>query len=573
MAAAPLPFLLRLVRKQRVKLLTSCICSAASAVFGLIPYVLVFRIAEQLLEPSIDWAPGRQFILLALVSILLRFALMAASTMLAHAAAFHVLYDLRVRLIEKLGKLPLGFFSEQHSGRVKKVAADDVERIEAFIAHHLPDLTASIVAPLLTAAYLFIVDWRLALAALLPIPAAYAVQGMMLMRGKRSTDMKRMHDLSEAMNGAIVEFIHAMPVIKSFNQTVHSFARYRHSVESYAALWSQIARRKTPLYTLFLLLLESGLLFIMLLGVWMYGQQMIPLPVLVLFLLLGVGLTAPLRQISTLGHMMQNNVEGVRRIQQLLEGKEQAEGLAAALPLPERFDIAFRQVRFGYEERQVLRGIDFVAEHGKVTALVGPSGAGKSTIAGLISRYWDVTEGAVKIGGVDVRDMRSEELLASISMVQQQPYLFNETIADNIRMGRPAATDAEVVEAAQAAHCHEFIMKLPLGYGTIAGEGGAMLKDAPIIILDEATASLDPENEVHLQRAITKLTHRKTVLVIAHRLKTIRGADSIIVVEQRRIAETGTHDELLAQGGLYHRLWQEQQKIGGWKIGGGHRPA
>lgn len=588
MAAAPLLFLLRLVRKQRVKLLASCICSAASAVFALIPYVLVFRIAEQLLEPSIDRAPVRQFILLALVSILLRFALMAASTMLAHAAAFHVLYDLRVRLIEKLGKLPLGFFSDQHSGRVKKVVADDVERIESFIAHHLPDLTASIVAPLLTAAYLFSVDWRLTIAALLPIPAAYAVQGIMLMRGKRSTDMKRMHDLSEAMNGAIVEFIHAMPVIKLFNQTVHSFARYRHSVESYAALWSQIARQKTPLYTLFLLLLESGLVFIMPMGVWMYGQQLITLSVLVLFLLLGVELTAPLRQISTLGHMMQNNMEGVRRIQQLLEEKEQSEGQAAAAPMPERFDIAFRQVRFGYEKRQVLRGIDFAAEHGKVTALVGPSGAGKSTAAQLIARFYEVTDGSIQIGGVDIRSIPQAQLMDMISFVFQDVPVVSDTVAANLRMGKADADERELIRAAEAAQAHEFIAALPDGYDTVIGEGGvhlsggerqriaiarAILKDAPVLILDEAFAFADAENEAKIQEALSRLLQDRTVIVIAHRLSSITDADRIVVLEDGAVAGQGTHAGLLRDCPLYAGLWKAHREAEAWSLDGGQEGA
>ncbi|GAV11779.1 ABC transporter ATP-binding protein [Paenibacillus sp. NAIST15-1] len=585
MATTPLPFMLRLVQKQRVKLIASCICSAAGAVFALVPYVLVFRITDLLLRSTVEWHDIRWLILMAFISILLRFILMGASTMLAHAAAFHVLYDLRACLIDKLGKLPLGFFSEQHSGRVKKIVADDVERIESFIAHHLPDLTASLVAPLLTIAYLFSVDWRLAIAALLPIPAAYAVQGIIFLRGRRSEDMKQMHHLSETMNGAIVEFVHAMPVIKSFNQTVHSFARYRNSVESYAALWGEIARKKTPLYTLFLLLLESGLLYIMPLGAWLYGQGSVTFPVLVLFLLLGVGLTAPLRQISTLAHMMQNNMEGVRRIQQLLAEEELSSSMTVCtgnMPTT-RFDISFQNVTFAYENRQVLHDIHFTAEHGKVTALVGPSGAGKSTAAQLIARFYEVSSGAIQVGGIDIRSIPPEQLMDMVSFVFQDVPIVSDTVAANLRMGKGEAQDDELISAAKAAQAHEFIMAMPNGYNTLIGEGGvhisggerqriaiarAILKDAPILILDEAFAFADAENEAKIQDALSRLMHQRTVIVIAHRLSSITDADCIVVLEDGHISGIGTHDELLAHNPLYAGMWIAHREADDWSLEG-----
>ncbi|MCE5173059.1 ABC transporter ATP-binding protein/permease [Paenibacillus profundus] len=578
-----LRFLLRLAGKQRRKLILSCLCSAASAVFALIPFVIVYRMAEGLLHPQADVSAVRQLILVACIAVLLRFALMGASTMLAHTAAFHVLYDLRVRLIEKLGKLPLGFFSTQHSGRLNKVIADDVERIESFIAHHLPDLTASIIAPLLTTAYLFAVDWRLGIAALLPIPAAFAVQGLMSAHGRRSDDMQRMHDLSETMNGAIVEFVHAMPVIKSFNQTVHSFARYRHSVESYASLWTQIARKKTPLYTLFLLLLESGLLFIMPAGVWLYGQGAITLSVLLLFLLLGVGLTAPLRQISTLGHMMQNNLEGVRRIEAVLSEEEQSVPTRSEANSPQRFDIDFRQVRFAYGEREVLKGIDLTAEHGKVTAFVGPSGAGKSTAAQLIARFFDPAAGEIRLGGFDIRSIPPEHLMDLLSFVFQDVPIVSDSVAANLRMGKEGASESDMIDAAQAAQAHDFISALPEGYNTRIGEGGvplsggerqrlaiarAILKNAPVLILDEAFAFADAENEAKIQDALSRLLHGKTVVVIAHRLSTIMDADRIVVFDDGQAAGIGTHDELLHSCPLYAGMWQAHRDAGEWSLEG-----
>ncbi|GIO45344.1 ABC transporter ATP-binding protein [Paenibacillus azoreducens] len=577
-----LAFLLRLAGTERIRLLLSCVCSAVSSLCALIPFVVVYRIAELVLADSIDAAAIGRLILIALIAVLFRFALMGISSMLAHAAAFRVLYDLRVRLIDKLGKLPLGFFGEQHSGRLKKVISDDVERIESFIAHHLPDLTASVVTPIITAIYLFTVDWRLAIAALLPVPAAFAVQLLMAARGKRSDDMKKMHDLSETMNGAIVEFVHAMPVIKSFNQTVHSFARYHDSVENYASLWTHIARKNTPLYVLYLLLLESGLLFILPAGLWMYERQAVTLPVLLLFLLLGVGLTTPLRQISTLSHMMQNNLESVRRIEAVLAEEEQKAD-EAGFRRPERYDIDFRQVRFSYGSREVLKGVQVKAEHGKVTAFVGPSGAGKSTAAQLIARFYDPSHGEIRLGGKDIRSYAPERLMDMVSFVFQDVPVISDTVFANLRMGKPDAELGELIHAAKAAQAHEFISTLPDGYDTLIGEGGislsggerqrlaiarAILKNAPVLILDEAFAFADAENESKIQEALSRLLQGKTVVVIAHRLSTIADADHIVVFDNGHIVGAGTHAELLEHCSLYSNMWQAHREAGEWSLTG-----
>ena len=543
----------------------------------------MYQLVDVVLHKPIDFIAVQKLIWIALVAILLRFFFMGISTMLAHAAAFHVLYDLRVTLIDKLGKLPLGFFSDQHSGGMKKIIADDVERIESFIAHHLPDLTASVIAPLLTVGYLFTVDWRLAIAALLPIPAAFAIQGLMAARGKRSEDMKRMHDLSENMNGAIVEFVHAMPVIKSFNQTVHSFARYHDSVENYANLWTQIARKKTPLYVLFLLLLESGLLFILPSGLWLYGQHEIKFSVLLLFLLLGVGLTAPLRQISTLSHMMQNNLESVRRIQAVLDEEEQAVLEQSSNVIPERYDIHFHKVHFSYGDREVLKGIDLMAGHGKVTALVGPSGAGKSTAAQLVVRFFDPAHGKLTLGGIDLRLIAPEQLMDLVSFVFQDVPVLSDTVSANLRMGKDDADDNELIQAALAAQAHEFIVALPDGYDTLIGDGGvslsggerqrlaiarAILKNAPVLILDEAFAFADAENESKIQMALSNLLKSKTVIVIAHRLSTIVDADCIVVFDNGHVIAQGTHMELIQHCSLYASMWQAHRQAGDWSLEG-----
>lgn len=579
-----LRFMLRMADKRRVRLALSCLCSAAGALFAMIPYIVVYRIADELLRAPADMAAVRRLIVIALIAIAARFAFMGISTALAHGAAFHLLYDMRVRLIEKLGKLPLGYFGTQHSGRLKKVVADDVERIESFIAHHLPDLTASVVAPLVTAIYLFTVDWRLAIAALLPIPAAFAVQGWMAARGRRRDDMKRMHAISESMNGAIVEFVHAMPVIKSFNQTVHTFTRFRFSAERYAELWTRIARNKVPLYTLFMLLLESGMLFVLPFGVWLHAQNEITLPVLLLFLLLGVGLTAPLRQISTLAHMMQNNIEGVLRIQAVLDEKEQTASAhdGSSSQTPQTFEITFREVRFGYGEREVLKGVTLTAEHGKVTAFVGPSGAGKSTAAQLIARFYDPMYGHISLGGIDVSAIPPERLTDMVSFVFQDVPIVSDMISANLRMGKEDADESELELAARAAQAHSFITALPEGYETRIGDGGvslsggerqrlaiarAILKNAPVLVLDEAFAYADAENEANIQEALSRLLEGKTVVVIAHRLSTIMDADRIVVFEDGEVSGIGTHEELLQRNSLYAGMWSAYREAEQWSLG------
>lgn len=548
------------------------------------PMGLLFFILASLFEaaPTVEQIVWWAAILLVLFAIQAVFG--GLGQIEAQSRGASIMKEVRLRLGEHLRKLPMGFFASNDQGDISHTLLANVDEAEMILTHLFNQFIGAVTLPVVSALFLLAVDWRLALAVLVSVPLALPLlfwsQRVMAKRSKQR------QGAAAAVNSRLLEYVQTIRLLKAHNQTGQRFARLDRAMARLRDDSIRVEALTSPVVMLFSIVLELGFILLLLIGCYLLEGGRVDTPMLLIFLVISTKFYQPLRAAGA----------SLTQMRYMASAGERIQGIFAERPLPEpeqpqrpgSYDIKFEHVRFGHGENEVLRGIDLHISECSLVALVGPSGAGKSTIAGLISRYWDVTEGAVKIGGVDVRDMRSEELLASISTVQQQPYLFNETIADNIRMGKPSATDEEVMEAAQAAHCHEFIMRLPLGYGTIAGEGGAMLsggekqriaiaramlKDAPIIILDEATASLDPENEMHLQRAISKLTQRKTVLVIAHRLKTIRGADSIIVVQQGRIAEAGTHDELLAQGGLYQRLWQEQQKIGGWKIGGGHRTA
>ena len=569
--------LLELAGQQRRKLIASCAFSVLGTALGLVPFILIYLMVLELFNPAINQLYVWKLVFWCFVAIVLRFVFMGLSGTLSHLAAYSILYDLRIKLGKKLGTLPLGYFNEKNTGNTKTAMNEHVEGIELFIAHHLPDMTAAIVVPIFTAIFLFIVDWRMALATLAVIPVALAAQGL----GYRDYKplMKGYYDAREKINSAIIEYTQGMAVIKAFNQTVESFRKYKDSIEDYRDYMEKWAKRFIPSWAIFSVVVVANLIVILPVGAWLYISGSLSMPTLILFLILGIGFSAPLIKIQTFSSYFVQVLEGEKRIDGILTEKPLLEPEIDKIPL--NFEIEFQGVHFSYNGTEVLHDVNFVVPQNTVTALVGPSGAGKTTIARLIPRFWDVNTGEISIGGINIKDMNTENLMSLVAFVFQDVILFNDTVYENIRMGREDVSEEDVINAAKMAHCHEFISALPEGYQTIVGEQGAklsggekqrisiaraILKDAPIIILDEATAFVDPENEELIQDAIGKLAYGKTLVIIAHRLSTIIEADQIIVLDEGKIVEKGTHEELIQAGNLYSRMWNAHVSAQDWKF-------
>lgn len=575
-------WLLHLAAPHRWKLLLSCVCAAASSLLTLVPFIIIYLIGMAWMNQTLDVSTIWKLSMYVFASILLRFVFLALSSLLAHVSAYHLLYEIRSLLTDKLGRLPLGFFNHQQTGKLKKIVTDDVERVEQLIAHHFPDFTASIITPMIVFIYLLSVDWRMALVTLLPIPIALFVQWRRAQQSGEE-DLKKYHHYLERMNGTVMEYVQAMPIIKAFHLTVQSFARYQQSVEDYTQLWQRLSRKKVPSYVLYMALIESGLIFILPISVWFFQQQMLTLPEVFLFLMMGVGLTAPLKQISTFGHTVQNTIQGMNKMLALLDERELPEVKKEEKSIPQNYTIAFKEVSFSFHKKIVLQDINMTIPEGKVTALVGPSGAGKSTIAQLLARFWDIGKGTLTIGDVPIKQIPQQQLYELVSFVFQDVAILNDTVFANISMGKEDVHKHQLVQAAKAAQAHEFITALPNGYETKIGAGGvhlsggerqrlaiarALFKDAPILILDEATAYADAENEARIQEGLSRLLQDKTVIVIAHRLSTITDVDQMIVLDDGRVVDKGTHGELLQRCSLYQRLWEAHIEADQWILAG-----
>jgi ATP-binding cassette subfamily B protein len=588
-----IPRLLEIAGEKRGLLVLSGILSIISTMLMFIPFVAIYFIVEELLknaaDPALsDMAAIRQWGLWALFSFLVSLIFFYGSTMASHISAFRILYSLRIRLAEHLAKLPMGYHTRQSSGAIKKTLEMSVEKIEGFIAHQLPDFVGAVALPVIMLMAMFILDWRLALVCAVPIMGAFGAQFTAFYGEKGKFYAKGYHNALEQMNAAGVEYVRGMPAVKVFGLTVSTFLRFHNSIKDYRDWAVKITRVYKRPYTVFLTILASIMTFILPAGILILsGQpdnQALALT-LILFLVLAPGLSVPILKLINLGGNMRIISEGVERIDDIFSQKPVAEPMKPKLPGD--YTIEFDNVSFSYDSKdaatrtEALSGVSFTAKEKEITALVGPSGSGKTTIANLISRFWDATSGSIRIGGVEIREMGTENLMNAVSFVFQDVHMFYDTIEENIRMGHANAAGAQVIEAAKAACCHEFIERLPQGYQTKIGEGGtylsggeaqriaiarAILKNSPILVLDEATAFADPENEAKIQEGLSTLIKGKTVIIIAHRLSTIREADQILVVNEGKIVELGRHGELIERNGLYHRMWEAHMDAGAWAL-------
>ena len=580
--------LIEIAGTKRWLLIGSMLLAVITAIVQFVPIIAVYNIlielAEHALAPSlIDKAYIWQWSYAALGAFFVFGALTFASLMLSHIAAFNILYEIRMQLAQKMVRLPLGFFTRRASGELKKIMSDDVERIELFIAHHIPDIVTAVLFPLILIGYMFVVDWRLATVVLAVLAAAFYVMGKMY-TGKKIREVSEQYVESLGkMNAGIVEYIRGIQVVKTFTESTDAYRKLNDDIKEYRNFSNEVNLQYEPTYVGFLTILSSALLFIIPVAVWLLvgsASYAAFVPVVLMFLLFGVTVFFPVLKLLWIGSFLNQNNMGVRKIDDILYMDEIEE--SATPRYPRDASVEFRNVSFAYDTTPILKEVSFIALPGTVTALVGPSGAGKSTVAMLAARFWEVQGGEILIGGAPVKEIPTAVLMNNVAFVFQDNMLFFDTIEENIRMGNKTATFEEVAQAACAAQCHEFIEALPNGYQTLVGEGGtylsggeaqrialarAILKDAPIILLDEATAFSDPENEGKILEAFSYLIMGKTVLVIAHRLGTITDADCILYVDKGAVAEQGTHKELLSLGGLYARMWETYNRTKEWTIG------
>lgn len=570
--------LLQIAGQRKSLLLASCTLAVIHSVLSLVPYALVFYIIKELTQSQPNFTTVQQYVIYAIVIVIVSMVAFLLSGILSHIAAFNILYGLRKTITEKVGILPMGYLSHRNSGAFKKIISDDVERIETFVAHQIPDFVKAVALPLLTLGYLFSEDWRLALISCLPLLVLVVIMPLMFGSKNQNLTQKYHHSLEE-MSAGIVEYVRAMPVMKIFQQSAETFDKYGKKVLTFHRFVSDWIRHSSPPFAIFMSFASNAMLPVLVLGLYLYFHNGLTLATLLFFLILGTGYMRPVFAMSNMAMQLQLIEQGVQQIDKILE--------ASVLPethTPQEsshYDIRFDKVSFAYDgEHYVLNDINFIAKEGSITALVGPSGAGKSTVGQLLSRFWDIQEGSISIGGVDIRQLSTKKLMQKVSFVFQDSFMFAQTMYENIRMGMNK-TKEEVIAAAKAAQIHDFIMSLPKGYDTLFGQQGvhlsggeqqrfqlarAILKDAPILILDEATAFADPENEYKIQLAFSELIKGKTVLVIAHRLSTITSADQIIVFEKGEINAIGTHNELLQSSELYQRMWNAHNRAQDWNI-------
>ena len=585
-----IPRLLELAGEKKSLLVWGCILSTLSVFFQIIPFWAVYNIMAELLQNAADFSKADTSFMLSwavkgILGLLLAYAFMYFGGMLGHTAAYRTLYGIRVRLSNHISELPLGWFNRNAIGKVKQIAEQDVEQIEKFIAHQLPDMVNTIVLLLVMVVIMFGLNPWLALACIIPIIIGFIAQFSMMFGKKAQEGLSEYYDALENISTSSVQYVRGMPSIKIFGQTVHSFRKFYQDIMSYRDFSTKYADNYEPTYCLFRVLVLSLATFIFAIGIFLFSgdpQNMAFAITLLFFLIFAPGISTPVFKFNSFGSSMNNITEGVRRIDEIMSEipiQEPTDGKK-----PQGYEITFEHVSFSYEGKDsalVLKDVSFRAEQGQITAFVGPSGSGKSTIAQLIPRFWDVGTGQIKIGGVDIRDMKTEDLMASMSFVFQDSFLFSDTLYNNIAIGKPGATKEEVYTAAKAAQCHEFIEKLPQGYDTLIGEGGvylsggeeqrvsvarAILKNAPILILDEATAYADPENEFQMQLALQELIKNKTVLIIAHRLITIKNANKILVIKNGQIENAGAHEFLLQNTETYSAMWKAYTVSSDWQI-------
>lgn len=579
---------MELAKNKRGLIFLSMIFSSLSSIASFVPYLAVYYIIREILTAypnlqGLNQTTVMNYVWIALGGVVANIVLYFLAIFCSHIAAFGTLYELKVYFANHIIKIPLGYHLTIGSGRMRKIMDENIESIEGFIAHQLPDFAAAVTAPIVMVVILFAMDWRFGLASFLGIILAFIVEFMGYGTGEMKTNMTNYQAALEEMTNASVEYVRGMPVVKAFNQTADSFERLKNAISGYTEWVLKFSLGWQNFMPAFTTIINNVYLILIPVGI-LIGSKTTDYKSFVMtflfYLVFTPAIAGILNKIMYVSESFMQINGNVERMDEILNIPILPEAKEPKQPVSD--DVEFQNVSFSYSGKDMaLSNVSFKAQHGKCTAIVGPSGGGKSTIANLISRFWDVTQGSVKIGGVDIRDISYEELTKHISFVFQNTFLFKQSILENIRIGRQDATKEEVIEAAKAAQCHEFIMRLPNGYDTVIGAKGvhlsggerqriaiarAILKDAPILVLDEATAFSDSENEYLIQKAFEHLMEGKTVIMIAHRLSTITNADQILVVNEGKLVESGSHEQLLEKKGQYANMWEYYTQSLDWKI-------
>ena len=585
----PSPFarLMEYAGGYRMLTYLSWILSFLSALTALLPLVYIFFIIREVHEVAPDFSRATSIVhngVMAVVFSAAALLIYFGALMCSHVSAFRIGSNIKRSLLRHITKLPLGFSDEMGSGKLRKIITDSSNAAETYLAHNLPDMAGAIATPLGMVVMMFVVDWRFGLVSILPVTLAFLCMGKMLGPAMKE-DMRLYNNALEDMNNEAVEYVRGIPVVKTFGQTIHSFSRFKASIQNYYKFCIAYTKRCRQPMLFFLVFINSAFAFLIALALILSdGGANMKSGILLNFLfyvIITPVIATTMQKVMFMSEGCMTVADAMDRIDSVLDRKPfENTGRAHT---PDDHSVAFENVSFSYDgENPALDNVSFELKSGTSLALVGPSGGGKTTAAGLIARFWDVNEGAVKIGGVDVRDIPKEVLMNTVSYVFQDSRLLKRSILENVRLSRPDATEQEVMRALEKARCSDIIEKLPDGIHTVLGAKGvylsggeqqriaiarAILKDAPIVVLDEATAFADPENEYLVQRSFKELSKNKTVIMIAHRLSTIQNCDNIIVLENGRIAEQGVHDELLKKNGIYTKMWKDYQSSVSWKVG------
>ncbi|MGN0350161.1 MAG: ABC transporter ATP-binding protein [Roseburia sp.] len=560
-------YLFQLAGNKQTTLYIAIVFSIFSGLMTFVPYLMVFRTILFLFEGKGDFQVAVWYGMIAFIAIILRFVFQVFSMALTHVGAYNLLYIVRKKFCGHIGEIELGFFSDNSTGKIKKVLMEDVERLENFFAHQIPDITVAIVVPVVVLIYLFKLNYIMALVLIVPIIITFLVQAIEMLIAKPA--MQEYPEILGRCNSAIMQYVNGMSVMKAYNLTADSYQDYSQAVTDYQNLWKKVAKVLAPISGFSKVVIESGILFTLPVGGFLYLRGNLELSIYLFFIIMGIVFLSSFNNLLNFAQIFSQISVGLTQIKEIMDipvikSKEQR------LTVDSPHSIQFENVSFSYGEKEVLKNINVEMKSGSLTAFVGVSGAGKTTAAQLIPRFWDVAKGAIKIDGINIKDIAIDNLMDMVSFVFQEAFMLNDTIYQNIAIGKKDCTQEDVEKAAKAAQIHEFIQNLPNGYQTNIGETGikmsggerqrvciarAILKNAPIIIFDEATSFTDGENEHKIQIALGELLKGKTTIMIAHRLHTIVNADQICVFDSGEIKEKGRHEELLAQHGLYEKMW------------------